>query len=134
MRIPGTRWSDYLKGLRLAFAPREATVAAALRDGDSPIVERLFEPLTVAVLNAPIEEGAAALLWPVIRLTFGAGEAACRPYFAREGLGPDIVEPGVRYLEREGGEIRFGERLRALQIEGERTVVLEQQNTGVHPA
>jgi len=130
-RIPGTRWTDYLLGLRLALAPRDATVAAALRRRNNPIVARLFEPLTVAVLNASIDEGAAALLWPVIRLTFGAGEAACRPYFARDGLGPDIVEPGVRYIERGGGEVRFTTRLRALEIEAGRLTGLALGDTRI---
>ncbi len=116
-RIPGTIWSDYLSGIRLAFAPKSATVASALRGARRPIVERLFEPLTVAVLNTSIEEGAASLLWPVMRLTFGAGEAACRPYFARHGLGPDLVQPGIAYLKSQGAEVRLGVRLRRLEFD-----------------
>ena len=139
-RIPGTRWSDYLSGLKLAFAPKSATVASAMRGTTGPIVDRLLEPLTVAVLNASIQEGAAALLWPVMRLTFGAGEAACRPYFAREGLGPDIVEPGVAYLRSRGAAVHFGARLRQFEIArnaiaaldfGERRVALEPADTVV---
>lgn len=124
-RIPGTRWTDYLSVFRLAVAPKNATVQGALRGKQGAIVDRLLEPLTVAVLNASIQEGAAALLWPVMRLTFGAGEAACRPYFAREGLGPDLVEPGVAYLRARGAELRFGARLRRLVIERDRIAALD---------
>ncbi|MSO70391.1 MAG: FAD-binding protein [Alphaproteobacteria bacterium] len=124
-RIPGTRWHDYLSGLRLAFAPRSATVAVAMRNTKGPIVERLLEPLTVAVLNASIEEGAAALLWPVMRLTFGAGEAACRPYFARHGLGPDLVEPGLAFLKSRGAEVHFGARLRRFEIDRDTVKALD---------
>lgn len=127
-RIPGTRWHHYLSGLRLAFAPKSATVQAAMRGIKGPIVDRLLEPLTVAVLNASIEDGAAALLWPVMRLTFGAGEAACRPYFTREGLGPDLVEPGVAYLRTRGMEVRFGARLRSFDITGDAITALDFGN------
>jgi squalene-associated FAD-dependent desaturase len=124
-RIPGTRWTDYLAGLRLACAPAHATVGEMLRRSPAPIRERLFEPLTVAVLNAGIDEGAARLLWPVLRLTFGAGEAACRPYFPREGLGPDLAEPGAGFVRAQGGEVRFSARLRALERDGDRVVALD---------
>ena len=80
--------------------------------------ERLWEPLTVAVLNASVEEASARLLWPVVRLTFGRGEAACRAYLTRVGLGPDLVEPGVRYVERGGGRLLYNRRLRAIQYDG----------------
>ncbi len=124
-RIPGTRWIDYLSGLRLAFAPKSATVAAATRGIKGPIVDRLLEPLTVAVLNASVNEAAAALLWPVMRLTFGAGEAACRPYFAREGLGPDLVEPGVAFLTSRGAELRLNARLRRIEMTRDAVAALD---------
>jgi squalene-associated FAD-dependent desaturase len=112
-RVPGTRWTDYLAGLKLARAAANATVADCVgRTG--PLAERLWEPLTVAVLNASIDEGAARLLWPVLRLTFGQGEAACRAYIAKHGLGPDLVAPGVDYIRKQGGEVRFASRLSAL--------------------
>ena len=85
-RVPGTRWTDYLAGLKLARAAETATIADCVGNS-GPLVKRLWEPLTVAVLNASTEEGAARLLWPVLRLTFGQGEAACRAYVARRGLG-----------------------------------------------
>ena len=75
----------------------------------------------MAVLNASVEEASARLLWPVVRLTFGQGEAACRAYLTRDGLGPNLVEPGVRYVERGGGRLHCNRRLRAIHHDG-RTV------------
>ena len=124
-RIPGTRWFEYLKSLKLAWAGSGMTVAQAMGRTSGPIVARLLEPLTVAVLNASLAEGAARLLWPVMRLTFGAGEAACRPYFPREGLGPDVVEPGVAFVTGRRGQIRFNERLRALVLDRGRVIALD---------
>ena len=110
----------YLAGLALASA-RDGDTAAERLSGTGPLLERLWEPLTVAVLNASVEEASARLLWPVVRLTFGQGEAACRAYLTRDGLGPNLVEPGVRYVEHGGGRLRYNRRLRAIEHDG-RTV------------
>jgi hypothetical protein len=76
------------------------------------------------VLNAGAEEGAASLLWPVIRETFGRGEAACRPRIAARGLSDTFVDPAIELLRREGAELRFRSRLRAIDVEGDRVVAL----------
>ena len=112
-RVPESRARHYLAGVALAFAREGDTVADRLR-GAGPLLERLWEPLTAAILNAPADEAAARLLWPVLRLTFGRGEAACRAFLARDGLGPTLIEPAVRHIEK-GGGIRFNRRLRALE-------------------
>ncbi|MDE0051084.1 MAG: hydroxysqualene dehydroxylase HpnE [Rhodospirillales bacterium] len=119
-RVPGSRARHYLAGLALARA-RERDTAAERLGGTGPLLERLWEPLTVAVLNASIDEASASLLWPVVRLTFGRGEAACRAYLTREGLGPNLVAPGVSYVEQGGGRLHYNRRLRAIAHDG-RTV------------
>jgi len=123
-RVPNTHWSDYLALFRLRRAKAEDTVADCLGT-DSPLYARLWKPLCDAVLNADPREGAAQLLWPVIRATFGESEAACRAYVARDGLSPNLVDPGVAFIERHGGEIRFNERLRALEPAGDRVRALD---------
>jgi squalene-associated FAD-dependent desaturase len=123
-RVPGSRWTHYLAGLKFAFAGRHATVAECLK-GAGPLVSKLWEPLTVAVLNTSLEEGSARLLWPVLRLTFGKGEAACRAYVARDGLGPNLVDPATKFVEAKDGSISYGERLRSLKIEGGRIASLD---------
>ena len=112
-RVPGSRARHYLAGLALARARDGDTAAERLR-GSGPLLEKLWEPLTVAVLNASVEEASARLLWPVVRLTFGRGEAACRAYLTRDGLGPNLVAPGVRYVEQGGGRLHCNRRLRAI--------------------
>ena len=116
-RVPGSRARHYLAGLALARA-RDGETAAERLNGTGPLLEKLWEPLTVAVLNASVEEASARLLWPVVRLTFGQGEAACRAYLTRDGLGPNLVEPGVRYVEQGGGRLHCNRRLRAIEHDG----------------
>ena len=123
-RIPGTQAADYLTVLRLAFARPGDTVAAVVGT-QGAMFRRFWEPLTVAVLNASADEAAAALLWSVMRETFGRGEAACRPRVARRGLGPDLVDPALHWLQRHQCAVRFGRRLKAIGTgEGRKVVSL----------
>ena len=128
-RVPGSRVRHYLAGLALARA-RDGDTAAERLGGTGPLLERLWEPLTVAVLNASVEEASARLLWPVVRLTFGKGEAACRAYLTRDGLGPNLVEPGVRYVERGGGRLLYNRRLRAIEHDGRAVTALDFAGDG----
>lgn len=112
-RIPDTKPRDYLAAFKLAFAREEATVADCF-DTHSPAYERFWRPLAVAVLNIAPEEGAARLLWPVVRLTFGRGEAASRPCVARDGLSAAFVDPAIAKLKALGASVVFNRRLRAI--------------------
>ncbi|GEO82138.1 hydroxysqualene dehydroxylase HpnE [Pararhodospirillum oryzae] len=122
-RIPGTRARDYLEALRLLTAAPDATVAQALRPGTA-LYERLWAPLCVAVLNTAPEEACARLLAPVLRETFGRGEAACRPRVARESLSATFIDPALAWLTARGGTVRLGCRVDALDLEGGRVRAL----------
>ncbi|HEY0522083.1 MAG TPA: hydroxysqualene dehydroxylase HpnE [Stellaceae bacterium] len=115
-RVPATAPGDYLKGLRLALASPADTVAGRL-DPASAIYRRLWEPLAVAALNTAADEGAAILLWRVVRETLGRGAAACRPMLPRQGLSESLVDPALRFLEGRGASIRFGARLREIAFD-----------------
>jgi len=116
-RVPGTRAWEYLSGLRIALAGADRTVTDCVGDHGS-LFERFWEPLAVAALNSPVRAGAARLLWPVLRETFGRGEAACRPRIARTGLSGTFVDPALELLRRRGAAVRFGTRLRAIAGDG----------------
>ncbi|MFZ1415417.1 MAG: hydroxysqualene dehydroxylase HpnE [Defluviicoccus sp.] len=113
-RVPGTRAADYLGALRLAFASPEATVSDCL-DTDSAAYRRFWQPLAVSALNTAADEGAASLLWAVVRETFGQGEAACRPRIAAEGLSACFVDPAVRAIVTAGGSLRLHTRVAAME-------------------
>ncbi|MBL8660588.1 MAG: FAD-dependent oxidoreductase [Rhodospirillales bacterium] len=122
-RVPGTRPRDYLKALRLAGAAPARSVSDLL-DGDGPAFRRFWEPLAIAVLNTEAAEGAAALLWPVVRETFGRGEAACRPRVAAVGLSECFVDPALAYLAEAGAPVRLNQRLRHLEFAERRVAAL----------
>jgi len=130
-RVPDSRAWDYLQGIRLASAGRKTTVASVL-DTARPLYRRFWEPLAVAVLNTSADEGAASLLWPVIRETFGRGEAACRPRIARVGLSDSFVDPALRLLEKAGCPVLLNHRLRGIEANGGRVAALDITGGRVH--
>ena len=133
-RIPGTRFGEYLQVLRLARAGNDVTVAQCL-DRDNTLYRRFWEPLAVSVLNTQAHEGAAWLLWPVLRQTFGRGEAACRPCLARVGLSETFVDPALALLGKKGCSVRFNHRLRSMEISKLRITGLSfgGERVGIHP-
>ena len=122
-RVPGASILDHLKAIKLAGCGPETTVTQIL--GGNVAFERLWEPLAVGVLNTAAAEGAASLLWPVVRETFGRGGQACRPRVARLGLSETFVDPALAYLADNGASVRFGTRLRRIEHRGNRIVELE---------
>jgi squalene-associated FAD-dependent desaturase len=112
-RVPGTRPADYAEALNLYFADARETVARRL-DPDGPLYKALWEPLCVAALNTDPREAAAKPLARVLAESFGKGEASCRPYLARDGLGKAFVDPALTALQAKGVEMRFGVPLEAL--------------------
>ena len=117
-RVAGSRAWDYLQALNLRAADENATVAQVLPK-NSILYDRLWRPLTVAVLNTVPEEASADLLWSVLAETFGRGGAALHALLPRHGLSESLVDPALRLLTRRGSEITFGHRLRSLSIAGD---------------
>lgn len=114
-RVPDTRIGEYLRAFRLARCGPADTVSDCL-GGGGPLFDRFWEPLAVAALNTAPDEAAASLLWPVVRETFGRGEAACRPRVARVGLSECFVDPALETLAKAGGRVRLNSRVRSLDF------------------
>ena len=122
-RVPGTTPWAYLSAFRFALAGPDRTVTDCVAPGGA-LFGRFWEPLAVAVLNAPPETAAAHLLWPVFRETFARGEAACRPRVAADGLSRAFVDPALAFLRRNGAEIRLNHRLTGVAFSAGRAVCL----------
>ncbi len=134
-RVPASRPGDYLQGLRMAWAGPGATVADCLNT-ERESYKRFWEPLCVSILNTRAEEGAASLLWPVLRRTFGRGAAACRPLIAGEGLSESFVDPALKFLDERQCPVRFNCRLKAIDFAPDRVAGLDfgASRTGLAPA
>jgi len=121
-RVLESRALDYISALNLPFAGKR-TVTDCLGK-HLLLFERFWEPLAVGVLNTPAQEGAASLLWPVLKETFGKGEAFCRPRIAKVGLSDALVDPAVRFLGLHGITVRFNHRLQAITCSNNRVCAL----------
>ena len=123
-RVPASSPSDYYRDvIRLLRAGPRDTVAACI-GRRSPLFERMWQPLSRAVLNTDATEASARLMWKTISLTFLKGEKACRPILFGKGLSPTLVEPALRVLERAGAIVRFQARLRGLRWQENGVVAL----------
>ena len=122
-RVLASKPSDYLEALRLLRAPAGAAVAERLNP-DSLLFRRLWAPLAIAILNTEPEAASAGLLGAVFAEMFGAGGAGCVPLLPREGLSESLVDPALKWLERQGATIKLGARLRALTKDKGRASIL----------
>ena len=119
----GIGWGDKLravKGLpRLMGWPGgdDISVSQLLADFHQPsvLVEAVWEPLCIAALNVAPDQASARVFTRVLHDSFATTRAASDLLIPRRHLGDMIPQPGVRYIEKRGGEIRLGER--ALSIE-----------------
>lgn len=128
-RVPGTRPRDYLALLALHRLKPGATVAEALRRG--VLYTRLLEPLAIAALNTPPEQGLASLLAAVVEETLLRGGDACIPRVPRQGWSESLIDPAVARLAVRGGRVLLSRRIAALGVEGGRAVALESPDGAI---
>jgi squalene-associated FAD-dependent desaturase len=112
-RVPGSTLSDYKDVLNIARAGPGHSVAERV-DAGGVLYDRLWQPLSRAVLNTDASDGSAAMLWRMMRETLLRGEAASRPFFFHRGLSPALVDPALKKLADHGMDIRMKARLRGL--------------------
>jgi hydroxysqualene dehydroxylase len=122
-RVPGTRIRDYLVLLALHRLKPGATVAEAMQRGI--LYTRLIEPLAVAALNTPPEQGLASLLAAVVNETLARGGDACVPWVPRQGWSESLIDPALAKLAVRGGRVLLSRRIAGLRVEGGRAVALE---------
>jgi hydroxysqualene dehydroxylase len=123
-RVPGTGAAAYLAVAPLLWAGADKTIGQVMRC-DGALYQRLWRPLLLAALNTDPPEASARLAAAVLRETLAAGGRACRPLVARDGLTGAFIDPALRFMQANGGAIRYGARLRALGIDGRRVESLD---------
>jgi len=123
-RVPGSSLREHLALLSL-LRPRPGATIGQTIACSGPLYDRLIEPFLLAALNTAPAEGSAALAAAVIRETLAAGGRNYRPMIAQDGLSNALVAPALRFIERRGGAVAFGRRLRGLALEGDRVRALD---------
>jgi squalene-associated FAD-dependent desaturase len=112
--VPGARLRDYAALLRLRGAGAGDTVGGVLPHNQ--LYARLLEPLAVAALNTPADQGSARLMWAVIAGSLARGGAHCLPRFPKQGLSESFIDPAVARIRALGGAVRTGRRIAELRI------------------
>ncbi|RYH01239.1 hypothetical protein EU805_14695 [Salipiger sp. IMCC34102] len=115
---------------RLLTADPTRTVAQTLRRRGAAW-DRLWDPLSLAVLNEPPDTGSAVPLAAVLRRTLLKGGRACRPITMPHGLGPTLIAPALRMIEALGARVVWRAPLRAIDRSGDTVQALIFDKTRV---
>jgi squalene-associated FAD-dependent desaturase len=113
--VPGASLFDRMRGWRLPYAPKSATVAGSLRN-TGVLWKRFWEPMAVAVMNTPPGRASAFLLWAALKESVAKGREACRPLIARDSLAASLVDPAIALLTQHRADLFFGQRLRLIDF------------------
>ncbi len=94
------------------------------------LTECLWEPLCLATLNTPLELASAEVFLTVLRDAFTQARGDSDLVFSKTDLGALVPDPLVDFIETRGGHVLLGERVTALQFDGDTLSGLE---TSVQP-
>lgn len=129
-RMHGLRFNDRLHALRFGlhlFSNRlvsndDTTVAELLKtQGQSTNnIHGLWEPICLAALNTPIEEASAQLFIRVLHDSFCRTHHDADIIIPRVDLGELLPDHAFDFIERQGGNVRLGQRINAIGIENQR--------------
>ncbi len=122
--VPGTSARDYMAYAALLWAGKRKTIADVV-PAKGALWDRLMCPFLLAALNTEPKQASAALAGAVLRETLAKGGQACRPRIAAPTLAAAFIDPALEFLRAKGGEIRFGERLRAIVFDNRSATALE---------
>lgn len=115
-RVPDTSPREYLRFAALLRGNRGLAVHEVVRC-EGAVWDRLLRPVLLAGLNMAPEFADAGLAGAVLRETIARGGAASLPRTASPNLATTFVEPAIAFLRMRHASIRFGERLRAIEME-----------------
>lgn len=123
-RVPDSTWWDYVRASTGLLRESAATSLAGCFDRSSVLYKNFFHPVCLAIMNTPLEECDPSLARRVFLESVFRGGASYRPMYAQEGLSTLFVTPALQFLAEKGGEIRYGHRLRHVEIKDQRVTAL----------
>lgn len=108
-----------LGGARHAVAQQSVTQWLHAHHQTGALFERFWQPLCLATLNEPPASASASLFVAVLKRLFFGDRWAARPLLPRVSLSSLIGQPAQRFIQRAGGEVRCGCRVRGLALSGD---------------
>ncbi|WP_019591358.1 hydroxysqualene dehydroxylase HpnE [Thioalkalivibrio sp. ALE20] len=82
------------------------------------LIERLWEPLCLAIMNTPLRSASAQLFREVLRQALTHGPEAARLMLPAQPLGTIYPEPALAELRERGASIDLGRRIRRIELPG----------------
>ena len=115
-----SRWLAGSARLLYQTPPKHYSVQQWLQQSWQPpvLIERLWEPLCLAIMNCPPEQASAAMLHNVLRQTLRGGPQAARLLIPKRPLGALFPDPALDHLRHSGAQVRLGWRVTHLQRHG----------------
>lgn len=112
------------------------TVANLLKDTRQPqrLIDQLWEPLTLAMLNTPIIEASAQVFANVLQASLFAGDQATELLIPKRPLNEIFPLPTANYLQQKGVLIHTNNRVQALLFEDEKLIGVRDQHGQSHLA
>jgi squalene-associated FAD-dependent desaturase len=95
--------------------PGDLTVAQLAAPLPAAVRDELIEPLCVAALNTAADQASAAVFLRVLKDALFSGRGASDLLLPRQPLHALLPGPAQRWLQREGAQLRLGERVQRLQ-------------------
>lgn len=126
-RAAGTTLIEHLPLAALALRGRgrgRATLGSVIRNRGH-FWQRVVDPMMLAVLNCPPEQGSAWLAARFLRESFLRGGRACRTLAPVPTLAAAFVDPALAWLGARDIHPRFSSRLRGLVFSGDRVTGLD---------
>ena len=81
----------------------------------SELIKKLWAPIVLATINAPIEQASAALFVNVLREAFLSGRDVSDLLIPSVGLSELLIDPAIRMLEKNGVVVRLSTPVRAIE-------------------
>ena len=96
----------------------DETCASLFRRHGQPldVIKTIWEPLCLSGLNTPIEQASAEIFLRMLRETFAHTRHDSNLLLAQQDLSKIFPDPAMDYIERQGGSVQLGQRVKALHI------------------
>ena len=83
------------------------------------VIQTLWEPLCLAGLNTPIDQASAEIFLRMLRETFAHTRHDSHLLLAQRDLSAIFPDPAMDYIERQGGSVQLGQRVKAFHTNHE---------------
>jgi squalene-associated FAD-dependent desaturase len=112
-RIYAIKFMHVLKKTNYQIATDKPLILFLINNLQSKrLIKYLWEPLCLAALNTPVEKASTRIFLNVLRDTFSGSKHNSDFLLPRQDLSHIISEPLVRYIQSNGGTIKFNQRVR----------------------